>query len=248
MSDFQAFDNRPNNWALNEHAKIKSFGKGGRIRDEAGNALFGFAVKDTKKSRKVSVIFNGHYRHHYKYPIGPVPPLHAMVRWENVPMCGLPMVDPDRNFMSDDRAIEKAVFEGKKPVGDLIFYHEQADEKAALKAKALEHGLEVIEYRLPHNSGQLAFVMIGVDKPIGELFDLNAVARFYCEATALNPPGFRKFLTDFSRLTPARALQSYDWANSCTAYQLIMTGMCLGYAFESTLAIILKNFPELEQW
>lgn len=248
MSDFKAFESRPNNWALNEQAKVKSFGRGGRVRDEAGNALFGFAVKDTKKTRKVSVIFNGHYRHHYRFPRDPVPPLHAMVRWENVPMCGMPMLDPDRNFMSDDRAIERAVFEGKKPVGDLIYYHEQVDEKAALKAKALKHGLEVLEYRLPHNADQLSFVMIGVDSPIAELFDLDAVISFYCAATAINQPAFRTWLTDFAQLTPARALQSYDWANSCTAYHFILTGMCLGYAFESTLATILKHFPEIERW
>jgi hypothetical protein len=241
MDEFQAFESRPNLWVLNEEVRDPWMGRGGRVRDNAGRALNGFFVRDYKKSRKVSVVYNGYYSRHYRFPHEPAAPRHPMVRWENVPMCGMPVIDPDGHSLSDDRAIERAVFSGKKPVGDVMFYHKDVDEKIALISKANAQGFEVIEYTRPHNADQLSFVMFGANRPLGELFNLKEIAAFYADGAGMSRSSLAAWLNQFSKLTPASALQTYDWASPEYIDQLILTGLCLGYAFESTLAIILEH-------
>ena len=241
MDDFKAFESRPNLWPLKEDARDSWMGRGGRVRDDAGKALNGFSVRDYKKSRKVSVVYNGYYSRHYRFPIGNVAPQHPMVRWEKVPMCGISVVAASLKKNSDDRAIEKAVFAGKKPVGDVLFYHKDVDKKTGFISKANALGFEAIEYTRPHNADQLSFVMFGVNKPLGELFDLKAIAEFYADSAGMSRSSLAAWLANFTKLTPASALQTYDWASPEYIDQLILTGLCLGYAFESTLAIILEH-------
>jgi hypothetical protein len=241
MDEFKAFESRPNLWALNEAVRDPWMGRGGRVRDEAGRALNGFFVRDYKKSRKVSVVYNGYYSRHYRFPHEPVAPQHPMVRWENVPMCGMPVVDQEGQSLSNDTAIESAVFAGRKPVGDVMFFRKDVASKVALVSKANAQGFEVIEYTRPHNADELSFVMFGVKKPLGELFDLKAIAEFYADAGEMSRSYFVAWLTRFAEMTPVSALQTYDWASPADIDELILTGLCLGYAFESTLAIILEH-------
>lgn len=214
----------------------------GRFRDANGIPLTGFAVRDTKKTRKVSLVSNGNYLRHYRFPAHLKAPQHPMVRWFNVPMCGMPMMGTDGHWISNDVAIAAAVFDGKKPVGDVLFLNEHSDKRVELVTKAQAAGFEVIEYTRPHNATKLSFVMIGVNQPLGELFDLAELSRFYHEGTQWEERLFSEFLTERANLTPARALQQYDWVSPSDAMELILTGLCLGYAFESTLAIILEHF------
>lgn len=102
-------------------------------------------------------------------------------------------------------------------------------------------GFEVIECIRPHNADELSFVMFGVKKPLGELFDLKAIAEFYADAGDMSRSYFVDWLTRFVEMTPVSALQTYDWASPADIDELILTGLCLGYAFESTLAIILEH-------
>lgn len=226
----------PNLWTLREVQRYP-----GRVRNGEGKPLSGFAVKESKKRCTVSILSNGYYTRHYRFPKNVTAPKHPMIRWMNVPMCGgMSLCDAAGNSLSSDDAIANAVFAGKKPVGDLLFKHEEVARKSALVVQAIGASLEVFEYTRPHNAESFSFVMMGVNTPLAELFDLEMVCRFYREGTGEAERYFREYMDRVARLTPVQALQTYDWASPRDAREIMLTGLCLGYAFESTLGIMLE--------
>lgn len=219
----------------------KPMSRPGRVRNADGKPVTGFVTRETKKTRKVSVAFNGNYCRHYSFPVGVIAPKHPMVSWLNVPMCGIPLIDADGKSMVDDAAILGAVMAGRKPVGDIWFYKNDVNKIAEFTAKSKKAGLEVIKYS-SDKVENICWIMVGVNKPISELFDLAEISNFYSKGTGSALHYFADSLENLAELTPARALQSYEWSSPQTPFQLVVTGMCLGYAFESTLAIILEHF------
>lgn len=214
----------------------------GRIRNEAGQPLCGFRVKDSKTSRTVSILDNGHNRRDYRYPREAVAPRHPMVRWFNVPMCGLTFrgADGTNLGLGGDDAIVQAVLEGRKPAGDFFFRKERSAEKARLVAKARAAGLEVIVYERPDIQPG-TYVMIGASQPLSELFDIDVIGAFYAQWTGIPAECFLNLLDKVADLTPAQALRTYDWSSPVTPAELVLTGLALGYAFESTLALLLEK-------
>lgn len=214
----------------------------GKIRDSEGKALSGFKVQETKKTRKVSIVNNGHYLRHYRFPKDIEAPKHPMIRWLNTPMSGISLKDEDGKFLTNHEAIIRAVFEGKKPVGDISFFNEKLEDKQALIKKANTAGFETLEYTKEHNKIRLSFVMFGVNKPLKELFELEAIARFYSEGTGWDEfeDSLLKYFSKIEHLTPVQTLQSYDCSSPTSAIELILNGLCLGYSLESTLALILE--------
>lgn len=214
------------------------FSHQGKIKDVSGDPLHGFKVKNYKKTRLVSTVFNGNYTNHYRFPLEPQAPKHRMVSWANLPMCGIPMMDPQgRAFMGTEKILE-AVFSGLKPVGDVIFKNENLAECEAAEEQAKALGLEVFRYTKPNFADTHTFLMVGVNKPIVELFDLKAIADYYRKGVGAHDSLYLPVLMGVAHLTPAQALQTYDWASPENTRLLVLTGLCLGYAFESTLAIL----------
>lgn len=212
----------------------------GPLRDEQGNALNGFKVQETKKSRKVSILCNGRYQRHYKFPKGLTVPKHPMNRWLNTPMCGIPLYDEDGNDLSFHYPIMEAVLEGKKPVGHIMFWNSQKEEYHIFLEKAKATGLEIFKYQDELRPNEYASIMVGVNKPLKELFDLDEIAQFYADGTGFTKDYFYKNLSKVKNLTPVKILLTYDWANPASTSDLMLTGLCLGYAFESTLSCMLQ--------
>ena len=154
------------------------------------------------------------------------------------------MQDEYGNSLADGEAIAAAVLEGKKPVGNISFKRTDGTRKATLVSRARAVGLEVLEYTKPQNEDSHCFVMLGVNKSLAGLFDLAMLSCFYQEGTGWTERYFSDYLEKVKHLTPARALQTYDWASPLDAKELMLTGLCLGYAFESTLAIILEHYGD----
>lgn len=241
MEELRFFDDKPNAWSINPCARPSWMGRGGRIRDESGNALSGFVVKTTKKTRKVSVVDNGYYQRHYRFPMSPVAPASPFVRWENVPMCGIPVIGPDGASISNKEAIIDAVFAGKKPVGDIMYVEDTLSDRELLVKKAQAQGFEVAMRDHEHINNRVYFVMFGVARTLAELFDLDAIAQYYSTACKVDQESLARCLHRFSGLTPVATLQTYNWSSPEEFVELILTGLCLGYAFESTLAILLES-------
>lgn len=241
MEEFRIFDDKPNAWSVNPDVRPLWMGRGGRVRDESGNSLNGFVVRTSKKTRKVSVVDNGYYQRHYRFPLNPVAPSSPFVRWQNVPMCGIPVIGPNGASISNDEAIVDAVFAGHKPVGDIIYVEETLANRESLVKKAQKHGFEVFLRDHEHIKSRVYFAMFGVAKPLGELFNLDAIAQYYSTACKVDQESLASCLHRFSGLTPAATLQTYNWSSPEDFVELILTGLCLGYAFESTLAILLES-------
>jgi len=213
----------------------------GPLRDEQGNALNGFKVQDTKKHRKLSILCNGRYMRHYKFPKDLVAPKHPMIRWLNTPMCGISLEDEDGKLMSFHDGIIKAVLAGEKPVGDIMFWKKEKDKCELFLEQARKLGLEIVERKKSFENTYYS-LMVGVNKPLKELFDLGAIAQFYGKGTRWDEFE-NSLLDDFSKiehLTPVQVLLTYNWASPITGRDYILTGLCLGYALESTLALLLE--------
>lgn len=227
----------PNLWTFKESQPYP-----GPIRDEQGRALSGFKVQDTKHTRKVSILQNGRYQRHYRFPKNIIAPKHPMVSWINTPMCGIPLDDENGNLISFNKGVTEAVLAGTKPVGTIMFWKSEKEESEDFITKAKELGLEIVEQKKPFEDTYMS-VMVGVNKPLKELFDLDAIAQFYSDSLKTDYVHERYFIESLekvSHLTPTQVLLTYDWANPITARDLMLTGLCLGYAFESTLALILE--------
>lgn len=212
----------------------------GPLRDEQGNALNGFKVQETKKTRKVSIVCNGRYMRHYKFPKGLTVPKHPMNRWLNTPMCGISLYDEDGNLMSFHDGVVNALLEGKKPVGDIMFWNSQKEECHIFLEQAKALGLEIFKYQDELRPNEYCSLMVGVNKILKELFDLDAIAQFYAEGTRFEKEYFYKNLVKVENLTPVQTLLIYDWANPRSNVDLMLTGLCLGYSFESTLSCMLQ--------
>jgi hypothetical protein len=223
----------------------------GSLRDEQGNALNGFKVQDTKKTRKVSILCNGRYMRHYKFPKDVVAPKHPMIRWLNTPMCGgYGFYDSDGNCIAF-KGIDKAVLAGEKPVGDIMFWNSEKEKCELFLEQAKKLGLEIVEQKKPFEDTYKS-LLVGVNKPIKELFDLNSIAQFYGEGTRKTEyaeydeeyfMGYfleQEMLGQVQDLTPVQTLLTYVWASPKTLGELMLTGLCLGYSFESTLALMLE--------
>jgi hypothetical protein len=215
----------------------------GSLRDEQGNALNGFKVQDSKKTRKVSIVNNGHYMRHYKFPKGLNVPKHPMNRWLNTPMCGLTLEDEEGNLMSFHDGVVNALLAGKKPVGTIMFRKEEKEECELFLKQARVLEFEILEQKKPFEATYKS-LMVGVNKPLKELFDLDEIYNFYYDGIGRSKERRHPLIDKVEHLTPVKVLQLYDWSSPETPTEFIVTGLCLGYSFESTLAIILEDFSD----
>lgn len=212
----------------------------GKVRDESGRPLYGFKVKTHKKTRLVSIVFNGNFEEHYRFPIHPKAVIHPMVKWANLPMCGIPIFDQKGISITTEERILEAVLLGEKPVGDLMYLESDVEAIAQAEYLAKGAGLVVFKYTRSEGDGRTC-LMVGVDQPLEKLFDLKSISDYYAEGVNARQDFFLETLTDVGHLTPAQALRTYNWSTPATCRQLVLTGLCLGYPFESTLAILLDT-------
>lgn len=212
----------------------------GKVRDESGRPLYGFKVKTHKKTRLVSIVFNGNYQGHYRFPLHPKAVVHPMVKWANLPMCGIPIFDQKGKSLTSEEKILEAVLLAEKPVGDLMYLDSDKEAIAQAESRAKSAGLEVFKYNRSEGDGRTC-LMVGVDQPLEKLFDLKSISDYYAEGVNAPRDFFLETLASVGHLTPSQALRTYNWSTPMTCRQLVLTGLCLGYPFESTLAILLDT-------
>ena len=152
-------------------------------------------------------------------------------------MCGgYCLIDENGECTNRIEDIAEAVFKGTKPVGDLTYFDE-ADAQA-MTLMASNAGFEVINYQWGSKTSTTYKMLIGVDQPIGELFDLDAIAAYYAAMVPWSSNSIRKKLDQIRLTTPAKALREYDFFNPSSVAEYVTTGMLLGYPFESTVHMI----------
>jgi hypothetical protein len=203
--------------------------------DEYGRPLTGIVARETKNTVKVTICHNGYHCNTYTYYKLPQAPKHPMVSWKNITMCGGYCLS-DENGQRTDRSedIANAVFIGTKPVGDLYYANET--DAQAMTLTASQTGLEVINYQTicKYTNSTSYRMLIGVHEPVGELFDLNAIAAYYTAVVPWSSDSIRKKFHQIRLMTPAKVLRQYDFFNPASDAEYAVTGMLLGYPFEST--------------
>jgi len=94
-----------------------------------------------------------------------------------------------------------------------------------------------VQYQWPHAENAPRSVMFGSKDSLESLFDIDAISRYYAATT-----GFGKEIgLELQRVrgsSPIQVLQSYSWGSPASKVDLVKTGLCLGYALESTVSLI----------
>lgn len=205
--------------------------------DEQGRPLTGFVMRETKNTQTMTLCGRGYYRMAYTIDKAIEPPIHTMIRWMNLTMCGGFFMKDEDGKPIDADAIATAVRNGLKPAGDLFYW--QQDHARNIAATARELGFEVLEYQRDFPVNPVAYrVMIGDSRRIDEIFDLEKIANYYEAAVPYTVSALRCRYSEVAELTPIGALMQYDWVNPGSPSELIMTGMLLGYPFESTASLL----------
>jgi len=203
---------------------------GRQYLSENGLPLEGWVERETRTHLIRIICSNGYYSNGYKYPKNPNPPQNKLLSWDNLRLCGGYVV-PDESLQ-----IERRVFNKEKPVGDLQFRPGVTGESILVR-KCLEENFEVVQYQWPHAENAPRSVMFGSKDSLESLFDIDAISRYYAATT-----GFGKEIgLELQRVrgsSPIQVLQSYSWGSPASKVDLVKTGLCLGYALESTVSLI----------
>lgn len=212
----------------------------GRYCDDNGNSLNGLYRRDYKKNSVMLAINNGNVVRRYKYPKIQIPFKSEMVRWENLHFCGglgIPKAD-GTNAGADDKLFQ-AVIHGLKPVGFIITDKPEIYINEAMKSQC-KYTINNVDWLQDYKE-----VAIANDGKLKDNFDLNSLIESYKlmsievgwnlltkeDESQLLSKG-NCYLRDF--------LVDWDYANPKSNYDLVLTGLLLGFPIESTVAIMIE--------
>lgn len=206
---------------------------GSAYLSDSGRPLSGYVERRYRHSVVRTLCSTGRHVRSYKYPRLPEAPEHRMVNFTNLLLCG--------GYSSSkypNPCIADFVFAGTKPVGDMYFT-EGSEDLRILLSRCDELGLQTIQQDTRYGPSTNKNVMFGVTADCGALFDLDNVIDYYQNATSRYSSGqIPTRLRGISGMSPVDALQAFDWSSPESDADLAVTGLCLGYALQSTVALI----------
>lgn len=221
----------------------------GRYKNEDGQPLSGFYRIDHRKTSDMLVLEDGHCRGTYTYPRVEIPFRHPMVSWLNLAFCGgYSIPKPDGTKLGDEDIIN-AVIAGTKPIGFVVGSKSKIEEYAKLVEKT---GLPycINDTHRTNFFGQKYYELgIANNGTLGDDFDLEALIQSYrvlseaygTKYTALSEND-EIALRRLSNKKLESFLKGYDYAKiSQSNSELVITGLILGYAVESTFACITER-------
>lgn len=222
----------------------------GKYVDDDGNGLCGFYRRDKKSSgeSEMLVLNNGKIARKYIYPKMDIPFSHPAINWRNLVFCGGYNVINEQSQAFDKDDLFNAVLTGKKPIGFIV----DTKEKVELYAKmADEKGLK---YRIKPNATKDYFqneydeVGIANQGTLAENFDIEALIISYRVMSEKFSSGFKLLDEDdenklrvLAKKSLSDFLSDYDYANPKSNLDVVVTGLILGFAIESTFSFTLGN-------
>lgn len=209
-----------------------------KYKDENGNYLNGIYSQEFKKTIHVKFISSGYPCREYlflKKDAEKITFRSKMVNFENLNLCGGWGMNDGKKSLSDEHVAGlNRVITGKKPVVQII-----ADEEdmPKLKEKAKKHGLGIkIKFAFIDQDGNNYRVYIYRQGKFGDLFDMDAWGRTWSEVYWFGDE-FEKFV-DKLKNTEMGDVVSDNLVKPETDLEFILTGLCFGYAIESTLSCL----------
>jgi len=160
-----------------------------------------------------------------------------MVNDANQHLCGGWFMDGATGDTGDtiNREIEKRLIAGKKPLGIMVFWDEDATEAKACVKRLKAAGL-VVRTSTGWRHGQ-RIVEACHDIRVGDIGDMGDLIADYIESGAIPESNVDSLCHEFSR-NSRRKLKSFlgdNWDNrSCPEW---LTGLILGYPVENTISI-----------
>lgn len=209
----------------------------GRHRNEQGLGLSGFYRRDYRKSSEMLILQNGWLMIKYKYPRIEIPFKSPMHNWRNILYCGgFSLNDENGEPLWTREKLFKAIASRKKPVGFIVI--EKKDEAFYLENARL-NGL-IYKKQKPDMMGkmEIGFANSGTFNDHFSLTDLIDSYLIMADASSLELFIELKKILSLKNKKLSFFLDGYDYANPKTEYELILTGLILGYPIESTFSIL----------
>lgn len=218
----------------------------GKYKNEDGQPLSGFYRIDHRGTSDMLVLRNGRCQGTYTYPRVEMPFKHPMVNWLNLAFCGGYLIPkPDGTELGYEDIID-AVIAGTKPIGFVVGSKSKIEEYAKLVEKT---GLPYCindKHRTDYFGQKYYELGIANNGTLGENFVLEALIQSYRVLSTAYGTKYTA-LSESDEITLRRLsnkklesfLKGYDYAKiSQSNLELVITGLILGYAVESTFACI----------
>jgi len=206
----------------------------GKFRDENDNGLCGFFKKDNKETSTMYVLNNGNAMVRYKYPRKEVPFCSPMVRWFNLIYCGgYSMCDEDGKCISGYDNLFQAVLNGLKPIGFSLIKTEEVDRYVK---KAQDRNIIVNATKKHDWIEDRYWVGTANQGTIKDNFDLDALVSSY---KIMGIEYGIEELFEYGERELSSFLIDFDYAHPSGMVEYALNGLILGYAFESTVALLM---------
>lgn len=209
-----------------------------KYRNKSGEALSGFYARLSRNNIEVMKIYGGRLFLKYRFPKPDNFFAHEMISWENLLFT-----------IGGARTTEvKQVIARKKPMG---FYTANKSNISStirlLKKNNIPHAMGKKWINGPY---ELFEVGCCVNGKIGETFDLEEIAYFYEQLFSHDglsielikereeKRSIKERLLELGDYKFTDFLSGWDYANPSGIFELIKTGLLLGYPIESTYACI----------
>jgi len=237
-------------------------------RAETGYGLSGLYMRIQKHNVTMCFLNNGHNLRSYKYPRVEVPFKSSMHSWRNLFFCGgYTISDIDEKNLGTHELLLETVLANKKPIGFIVCYKDEVD-KFINRIKEVNNNIQDKNKQFIYHIntmpawnkyvGPNTFVLtervelaVACPGKVKEYFDLDKLIKSY-ELFHNKYKQFRKIKNDERLLDEEDVhdilelkehylsdfLTDWDYANPHTDFEVIKTGLLLGYPIESTFSII----------
>lgn len=218
----------------------------GRYVDEKGRGLTGFWIKDFKYREEMKILNNGWTLVRYRYPReANISFFSPMVNWFNLLFCGgFYVLDQDKQRIDTPKRLFQRVMDGMKPIGfHSVKEDELEDMLKWIELSGLPYKVTYPEFLKKHFNS----VLIGISQKglVKDHFNLESLIESYSLLGAKSKPSFNPIalgdemrIRQLGEMELSYFLEGWDYAHPKTNFELIKTGLLLGYPIESTFAII----------
>ena len=211
-----------------------------RYKDPSGNALHGVYVRQYKKTEDKLYINNGHLMSKYKYPRIERKFTSQMLNDFNLHLCG----GWAWHGVNSDTVLIERVANKQKPMGFISTFTEKVDKLLGLIDNT---NLEVMVRPSKYRSDQVEIAIANQGK-LNDLFDLSSLMEDYIAYQ--NATGRIRKIEDHTcySVVPEEIYRfaeyelkdffSFDYVNHLEDWDIMITGLILGYPIETTVSIM----------
>ena len=203
--------------------------------------LHGVIHQDFKNGYRHTKIYNhGYLMSKYRYPIIDQKFYSKLINYDNLHLCGGWSFD---GLKSENQCILR-VLNHLKPMGEEIYWNHDKEKILGIREKINKTPENEFACKVRKVADSTS-IIIASNKKFSELFDMESLTHDYLQYFWGLPGNFihavRGQLCEMSCEKVSEYLD-YDFANPKSSFNLIATGLILGYPIETTASLVIRDF------